>query len=173
MKRLELRFVRPRDLTPGHRAGVLIGLTLIVVGALGLVFGWGSSTTTTRRATRPTAETPQAFLAAFTKAVHDGDRAFLFDRFDDAVIARYGAEQCRSITAQLVDPTADLHLVSVSGPAPFVYSSDGRSVTVPQTFAFRVQGTVRGRLGTREFHFALRQGHFRIFAACGTPVSGS
>jgi hypothetical protein len=165
------------DTGRGVRAGVLVaGSALTVVGVLGLAFDWASSTSVTGASATTTtttgaAETPNAFFSRFTKALHDGDHAFLFDRMAPAVIERYGTAQCQAFAAQLVDPTASLRLQHVDGPATYTYTSDGRTTLVPNTFAFTVTGTAAGRSGTRTFHFQLVAGRFRLFTDCGNPVT--
>jgi hypothetical protein len=177
---------------------VVVGAAMALVGALGLAFGWGSkavvashgapavspsstvdspgtSAAPSSRAvttTTLTAENPSSFLAAYVAALRGGDRTFLFDRMHPVVIARYGATQCQAVTSLLVDPNASLALVSVSGPASFDYASDGRSTPVPDTYTFAVNGTVGGKAGPRQYHFALVEGRYRTFVDCGTPVPG-
>ena len=153
------------------------GLTLTLVGVLGLAFGWAATETTTRTPGNDTpaaaAEKPEAFLAAFVRAVNTDDQAFLVDRLHPAVIDRYGAAQCQTYVAALVDPDASLGLVDVTGPDDFEYASDGLARSVPDTLTFAVDGTLGGRAGAREYHFALVDGQFRIFADCGDPVASS
>jgi hypothetical protein len=156
---------------------LVAGATLLVVGVLGLAFGWASTTTTTRAQgsgePAASAEQPKAFLAAFVRAVSSGDRAFLLDRMHPAVIERYGTMQCGAYIAELLDPGASLSLVSVTGPSAFAYASDGLSSSIPDTFTFAVDGTLGGRSGARDYHFTLVDGRFRIFGDCGDPVAGS
>ena len=116
-----------------RRAVVGAGAVLIVVGVLGLVFSWGSTSASSPRASsgssRANAETPAVFLGLYVKALREGHRGFLFDRLDPAVIQRYGAPSCRNATARLLDPTAVLRLVSVTGPVTFNYTTGGRSTS--------------------------------------------
>jgi len=167
-----------------------VGGAMVVLGALGLAFGWGSSASTKAassgasssstpapNSTEPASSTPSptedphVFFDAFETAVRTGDTNFLVSRMHPAVIARYGAAQCRAFAPQLVDATASLHLVSIAGPASFDYTSDGLTTTVPDTFTFTVDGTAAGRSGPREFHFAVSGGQLRLFADCGDPVA--
>ena len=115
-------------------------------------------------------EDPAQFFAAFTTAVKNGDTTFLAERAHPAVIARYGTAQCATFVAQLVDPSIDLHIVSVSGPGPFDYASDGKSTVVPDTYVFHVDGTASNSPGPRDYHLALVDGRFRLFVDCGTPL---
>jgi hypothetical protein len=156
-----------------------LGAALVVVGVLGLVFGWGSTTTTRRSGatagtgtTASPAETPESFLAAFVSALKAGDRTFLLGRLDPAVIDRYGTAQCQTYLAGFADPNATLRLVGVTGPAPFDYASDGLTRRVAGTYTLSVDGTLQGGTGPRQLHFALVDGHFRFFVDCGTPVAG-
>jgi hypothetical protein len=152
------------------------GAVLTVAGVLGLAFGWASSSTTSVQSSAPASaatESPQAFLGSFTAALRSGDRSFLFDHLHPAVIARYGAAQCQTFIPKLFDPSASLQVVSVAGPASYDYATDGRSTQIPRTYTITVTGTVAGRSGPRDYHWAMVAGRFRIFADCGDPVAGS
>ena len=177
---------------------VAAGAAMALVGVLGLAFGWGSKAAVASHGssalsppstvagagtsaapssnavttTTIAVENPASFLAAYVAALRGSDRVFLFDRMHPAVIARYGATQCRAVTSLLVDPNASLALVSVSGPATYNYASDGHSTPVPDTYTFAVNGTVGGKAGPRQYHFALVDGRYRTFVDCGTPVAG-
>ena len=165
---------------------VVIGVALVIIGVAGATLDWGAddgrTVTTTGSASSSSAaastsstspEDPQVFFDAFETAVRTGDRAFLFSRLHPAVIERYGEAQCQDSVAQLVDPTVDLHLVSVDGPATFDYATDGLSTPVPNTFVFNVDGTGAGRTGPRQFHLAQVDGMFRSFTDCGSPIATS
>jgi hypothetical protein len=175
----------------GHSRRLLsaAALAMSVIGVVGLLRGWGSTAAgTTPPVSSPSAsavatpsaspsppaasavsapEDPHAFFDRFTTAVHSGDQAFLADRMHPAVVARYGAAQSRACASRLVDPTQALHLVSVTGPQGYDYVSDGRSTQVSDTYVFHVDGTAAGRSGPRDYHFALVNGQFRLFVACG------
>ena len=168
MSGLRFGFVRPRELSPSHQVGVLLGAVVALIGVLGLVFDWGSSTTT-----HVANETPQAFLPAFVRAERVGDQSFLFARLDAPVLARYGASQCQAAAARLADPSADLRMVSVTGPASYEYATDGLTATVPDTYTVHVTGTLHNQAVTRDVHFALVDHQFRIFTDCGQPLPGA
>jgi hypothetical protein len=178
---------RPVTITTQTRSGLMVtGGALVLVGALGLIFAWGSTgahraasasgsvATTTLPVTITTAppETPEQFLALFLTALH-GDSGFLFDRLDPVVIARYGADQCRAFVPKLLDPAAQLRLVSVSGPTTYAWTTEGRTAMVDSVYALMVDGVVQGVTGARTYHIALVDGRFRIFADCGTPLPGA
>jgi hypothetical protein len=159
-----------------RRIAVLVGLAVLVVATFGLVFNWFASTSTTvRTSSAPAkAEAASAFFPRFVTAVRRGDATFLFDRFDPAVLTRYGATQCQGYTAQLADPSVDLKLIRVEGPAAYNYTSDGHSASIPDTYTFHVEGTVGSRAGqSREYHFALVGGRFLTFADCGNAIAGA
>jgi hypothetical protein len=165
---------------------IVVGVVIALVGGLGLLLDWGasskssaapattsSSSGASRASSSPASsatETPDEFFAAFTTALKNGDTAFLSERAHPAVIARYGTAQCAAFVEQLVDPSIDLHIVSVSEPGPFDYASDGKSTVVPDTYVFHVDGSAGNTPGPRDFHFALVDGQFRLFVDCGTPV---
>ena len=165
MSRLRLRWVAPRNLSRSHRIGVAIAIVIALIGVLGLVFGWGSSSTT-----HAVNEKPEAFLAELVHAQQVGDQAFLYTRLHPAVLARYGSAQCQAATSTFKDPSLALHLVSVSGPAQYAYESDGHSVSVPNVYTLHVTGTEDNQPVTRDVHLALVDHRFRIFTDCGTPL---
>jgi len=149
------------------RTGLVVaGSAMTVVGILGLAFDWGSSAAGSASSTSASSETPRAFASAFVTALRSGDRAFLFDRMDPAVISRYGAAPCQALTAGLVDPNASLAFVGATGPTVYTYASSGKSTQVPDTYTFTFTGTVAGVSGTHQYHFALVDGRFRIFVDC-------
>lgn len=166
-----------------------VGVIAIVVGSLGLVFRWGSTDrgqsvavavsesavagSFSAPSTTAASEQPGAFLASFVQALRKGDANFLVDRLDPAVIARYGAEQCRASVPRLFDSTAALTLRSTAGPAAFQYATDGKSVTVQDVYTLGVDGVVGGQPATREYHVALVDGRFHIFFDCGDPLPGA
>jgi hypothetical protein len=156
---------------------IAIGGAVAVVGLLGLAFGWAASETTSTSGgadrTETTTEQPDPFFAAFVDALRSGDRDFLLERMHNAVIDRYGEAQCREFTAGLVDPAVSLELVDTSGPGLYDYASDGQSQTIADTYTLTADGEVGGEAGEREYHFALEDGHFRIFVDCGDALAES
>jgi hypothetical protein len=170
-----------------QRAAVIaVGVVIALIGVLGLVLDWGGSSTSTAApkskaksgssTSSPSAasssvaeETPEEFFALFTTAVKNGDTAFLAARAHPAVIERYGEAQCAAFMTNLVDPTVNLHLVSVSKPENFDYASDGKSTIIPDTITFHVDGSNSSSSGPRDFHYARVEGKFRIFVDCGDP----
>jgi hypothetical protein len=168
VSRLRLGFVAPRRLSRSHRVGVIVAVLVALVGVLGLVSGWGSSTST-----HAVDEAPGRFLAGLVHAQRVGDETFLYARLDAAVRARYGNAQCYAAMGLFTDPSIALRLVSVSGPDRYSYVSDGHSVSVPNTFTFRVSGTEVNETVSRDLHFALVEHRFRIFVDCGQPLPGA
>ncbi len=161
-------------------AAIALGCTVALVGLLGLVFSWGSSSpakarqaisTTSAPEARQTLtanEQPSAFLSAFVSALRSGDTEFLFDRIDPALPERFGEVACRAAVGTLLDDTADLRLVDVSGPADFDYSAGDQSIVIPDTYTFNVVGTVHGQQVTRQYHMPMVDGRFRILVDCAT-----
>lgn len=162
-------------------AMIVGGAIAIMVGALGLGLHWGRSSRrpnesasvvsqSTGSSTSAPSEDPAEFLGLFVQALRTGDAAFLLDRVDSAVIARYGDSACRTAIPTLFDSTASLTLRSTTGPATFAYEGDGKSVAVPDVFTFSVDGTLGGQAAKRDYHLALVEGRFHIFLDCGTPL---
>ena len=160
---------------------IVVGSVLSAVSVLGLVLDWGSTDAPSVAASPPHAaatatpttpvESSSAFFASFVKAIHDGDTTWLLARLHPAVIERYGEAQCRTAVASLRDPTFAVSLSSAGTPSDYVYASDGRSTTVPNTATFDSQGTVQGQASTtRQYHFALVDGRYRTFLDCGNPL---
>jgi len=167
-----------------------VGALIAVVGAVGLLTGFGSSSAheaTPTRALRsppetslpaPTRNLPRdaeenidAFFAAFLAAVRRGDTATLVARLHPAVAARYGAAQCTTAAAGLADPAITLRLVGIDGPSQYDYASDGLNASIGDAYVFHVDGSAGGLSGPRDYHFARVGGQFRLFIDCGTPVA--
>jgi len=156
------------------KAVISLGVSAITVGSFGLARHWGGTTAPSgSTAARSGSEKPAAFLASFVRALRSKDAAFLYDRLDPVVIARYGAPACRSAVPGLFDSTVALKLTSVNGPSTFTYASDGKSVRVPDVYTFDVTGVVFGQAATRHYHLALLDGRFHTFLDCGTPLPGA
>jgi hypothetical protein len=167
-----------------QRAAVIaVGVVIALIGVFGLVLDWGGSSGSSAASTKSGAtnsggsagsssaaeETPEEFFALFTTAVKNGDTAFLAARAHPAVIERYGEAQCAAFMTNLVDPTVNLHLVSVSKPENFDYHTDGHSTIIPDAITFHVDGSNASSNGPRDFHYARVEGKFRIFVDCGDP----
>jgi hypothetical protein len=146
---------------------IVFGVSLVLVGLLGLGLGWGTTTESVTTVHIRPAEAPQQFLSSFTTALRDGDRNFLLDRMDPAVIERYSTAQCQTKTRTLLDPGAQLQLLRVTGPEVYEYSSSGQTTRVGQVYTFNVTGSLYGTSATRDLHFALVDGKFRFFTDCG------
>jgi hypothetical protein len=116
-------------------------------------------------------EDPAAFLRAFSQALRTGDNEFLFDRLAPAVLARYGADQCRtSLAAAVNSPTLEFALQSASAPATFAWTTDGLTDDLADVLTLQVTQTVGGQSTLREVHFPMVDGQLRWLTDCGDPI---
>jgi hypothetical protein len=160
-------------------AAVAAGVILTGVGVAGALGDWGTSTTSTAKATVTPAtttaapakgETPQQFLDALATAVRAGDVAFQLDRLHPAVIDRYGTDQCRANIATRTDPSRHYVVKSVS-PAgrPYDYASDGKTVTIAAAITVEADVVDHGQTQPVTVHLAKADGRYAYFSDCRTP----
>jgi hypothetical protein len=170
----------------GRSTGATVAISAIIVGAIVTVAGiagaaadWGSSSkavvtvkpvsTIAPAAARPP-ESPLAFVARLNAAIKNHDAAFLYGRLHPAVIERYGETQCRTFVPQLNDRYATVG--SGSQPAPYAYTSDGKTTEVPNVVSVPVRIIAPdGTVTSSTLHTAQVNGTYRYFVDCGTPVT--
>lgn len=173
---------------PRRRTGIALmvaGAAVAAGGVAGLIVGRTSSpmTTTsgipsatasaaaqpTATATPATLETPQQFLDLLAQAMRSGDVGFMLSRLHPVVIARFGEDACRSKLSRLTDPSASFTVQHVEPPAPYVYTTDTRSTTVPGTYAVTVLHTQQGATSQAVVHITPVGALFRWFTDCAAP----
>ncbi|HZJ28045.1 MAG TPA: hypothetical protein VFF40_13705 [Acidimicrobiia bacterium] len=159
---------------------VVVGTGTIAVAATGSLAGWGkqaTSTTTTTTAsivpttstTLPLTEDPAQFLDALGTALRAGDLEFLMSRLHPATIERYLEIQCRTTLAGQQDGSAQFGLVSVSEPADFEWTTDDRTVVIPDTLSVEVDRVEQGVTSRAVIHITPANGQFTWFVDCGNP----
>lgn len=118
----------------------------------------------------------RAFMSKLETAVRDGAQGSVAANLGGAVIDRYGVAQCEEYLASR-DPSPEqrFEIVSVTGPAPWDYVTDGLTTTVPGTWtlASRVTGpNASGEVTTRDadLHVQVADGMVFWFTDCGTPL---
>jgi hypothetical protein len=174
---------------------MVLGVAVILVGALGLAVTGGSGTSATPVSTAtaaeptgsagpansvepspapasaapsPTAapETVAVFLDRWTTAWRTNDSAFLLARLNPMVTARYGVPACQAAIARQIDPKEVNALRSSSGPAPWTWVASGLSVPVSGVYTALIDRTYLGQTTTVTFHFAALGGVLTWFDAC-------
>lgn len=120
--------------------------------------------------TTPTAETVAAFLTRWTAAFQTGDTAFLLERLNPIVIARYGVATCQQAINRLLDPAEVNTLRGSSGPATWTWVASDRSVQVADVYTAQIDRTFKGETTPVTFHFAMVSGTLTWFDTCGTPL---
>ena len=116
----------------------------------------------------------QALTVSFTQtlgaALASGDTATLYNTLNQAVIERYGEAQCRGALAGLTDPTAAFTVKLVGAPAPFVWSTDGLSTSIPDTLTVDVARTRDGQVIDQQIHLPqVDAQHLSWLTDCGVP----
>lgn len=118
---------------------------------------------------------PMALIVAFYEgldpAIRAADADVLVPLLHPATIERYGEPACRTYLGGLADPTLDIEVGSVTGPAPWDYVTDDRSTTIPDTWTVQASFTSQGVTSDRELHVALVDGEVRWFTDCGSPLA--
>jgi hypothetical protein len=112
-----------------------------------------------------------AFYEGLDPAIRAADADTLVPLLHPATIERYGEPACRTYLGGLADPTLDIVVESVAGPAPWDYVTDERTTTIPDTWTVQARFTSQGETSDRELHVALVDGQIRWFTDCGTPLT--
>jgi hypothetical protein len=112
-----------------------------------------------------------AFYEGLDPAIRAADADTLVPLLHPATIERYGEPACRTYLGGLADPTLDIVVESVAGPAPWDYVTDERTTTIPDTWTVQAKFTSQGETSDRELHVALVGGQVRWFTDCGTPLT--
>jgi hypothetical protein len=137
-------------------------MTLVFAGSAS-----GYPTETPSGGDAPTTAAFQTYLNEFADKFRVRDNAYLFDHLDPAVLQVYSSDQCRSSLApRKADPAFKIDVLRVSGPAPFQYQAEGRTVTVERTYT--VVSNVTDATGTAERtqHFTYDNGKLTWFTTC-------
>ena len=127
------------------------------------------ATSTPGPTTQP-GETVAAFLARWTAAFRTDDSAFLLQRLNPIVIARYGVPACLQAIHRQLDPAEVNVLRASSGPATWTWVASGRSVQVADVYTAQIDRTFQGKTTAVTFHFAMVGATLTWFDACGTPL---
>jgi hypothetical protein len=119
----------------------------------------------------------RAFMARLETAVRDGAQESVAANLGGAVIDRYGVAACEAyLASREPSPEQRFEIVSITGPAPWDYVTDGRTTTVPNAYTLvsRVTGpNPSGEILTRdaELHVQLGDGMVFWFTDCGEPLA--
>jgi hypothetical protein len=111
-----------------------------------------------------------AFYEGLDPAIRAADADILVPLLHPATIERYGEPACRTYLGGLADPTLDIEVASVAGPAPWDYQTDDLTTTIPAAWTVEAAFTSQGATSDRELHVALVDGEVRWFTDCGTPL---
>jgi hypothetical protein len=104
-------------------------------------------------------------LAQSTRTAAGVDHALAL--LNGAVVDRYSKDTCRSFLQSTVDPTAAFSVVSIAGPGPYTYASDGQSTVVNDVFEVTAKRTVNGQTSEQTVHVARNaDGTFSWFTRC-------
>jgi hypothetical protein len=96
---------------------------------------------------------------------------FLFERLHAAVLERYGEEACRTFLEGFQGESLEFETVSVTGPAPWDWETDGQSTTIEEAWTVVVDQVSDGEESRREIHLALaEEGEVAWFTDCGVPL---
>jgi hypothetical protein len=99
----------------------------------------GATTPRTQERPAATVETPQQFLAPFSAAFRRGDTAYLLSRLHPAVLQRYTEQQCLALITSVRFPDADFQVLATSGPAPYQWTTDDQTTTIPDALTVTVR----------------------------------
>ncbi len=130
---------------------------------------WSAAGTATPPPGGAITQDPGTAFQAIAAAIRQGNGDYLFRQLDPAVIARYGAAQCAAYVATIVHPTQTFSVVSIAGPSPWDWVTDGRTTTIPAVYTLTVDQTLNAVTTREEVHLAQRGNRLTWFTDCGTP----
>lgn len=109
------------------------------------------------------------FIDPFNMAVKTADSDYLVSILHPAVIERYGKAQCQSsLNGFVVGAGLEFSpAMSVTGPAPYDWATDGRTATVDDTYTVEVEATSNGETQPRSIHITPVDDHFAFYSDCG------
>ena len=125
------------------------------------------STTTT---TTPPTESAEEFLALFNAAFEDGDVEFLFARMNQATLDIYGAEQCRTYLAAVIQTPVTVEFRELVGVGPWDWVIDDVTTLIEDATAVEVSRDVEGETIIQEIHWKLVNEVYTWFTDCGNPL---
>lgn len=104
------------------------------------------------------------------------DNDYRFNRLHPAVKDHYGSAQCEDVIRSFAgDPTFDIDIVTVSGPATWRWVFDGPEFEfdIPDVYTLDVEIFEQGELNVRPIHLGIVGRRLFWFTICGTPVGGN
>jgi hypothetical protein len=111
---------------------------------------------------------------AAATAAAQGD--YVVDHLDQAAIDHWGDAQCTAFFAALApDPTFDIEVISLSGPAAWTWQIYGETIgTIPDAYTADIRLSQAGQTVQTQAHFAWddARGQLRVFAPCVPPPGG-
>jgi hypothetical protein len=117
-----------------------------------------------------------AFFVKLEAAVRDGTQESMSASLGGAVVDRYGVATCEAYLASR-DPSPEqrFEIVSISGPAPWDYTTDGLTTTVPDAYSVQARVTgpnASGEVATRDAELHVTVGDSMVFwyTDCGSPL---
>ena len=112
-----------------------------------------------------------AFTTVLIPAMREADAVTLVAILHPATIERYGLDACLAELGRLPDPTFDVVEVhGVSSPAPWDYTTDGVTTTIPDALAVDASMTAKGSTVATVLRLAIVGHEVRWFTDCGTPL---
>lgn len=117
----------------------------------------------------------RAFFVELAAALREGRARDMVDALAPAVFERYGREACEArFENQPAEPSRAFEITAVRPPAPWDWTLDGRTTTIPDaiTVEARVTGPTPSGDATAdaEIHVQLVDGEVRWFTDCGEPL---
>ena len=102
--------------------------------------------------------------------MREPDAATLVAILHPATIERYGVDACLAALSRLNDPTFDVLIHAVASPAPWDYTTDGVTTTIPDALDVDASITTQGATTVSSLQVAIVAGEVRWFTDCGTPL---
>jgi len=111
------------------------------------------------------------FANGFNQAMAAGNATFLLDRLHPVVGEIYGRQACATYLEGIIDPTFQINVVDISGPAPWDYARDGFSRPLDGIFTVDVDRTFQGQTDRIQMHLDVMPPDAYWFTDCGDPLN--
>jgi hypothetical protein len=118
----------------------------------------------------------RAAIPEYAGAIAAAQGAYVVDHLDQSAIEHWGEAQCQAFFGALApDPTFNIEVITISGPAPWTWQIYGETIgTIPDAYTADIRLSQAGQTVQTQAHFAWddEAGKLRVFSPCVPPPGG-
>ena len=119
----------------------------------------------------PAEEQALAFLQAMQAAHDNGDSAFLYDHLHEAVLSRYGEQQCQLYLDSVTGSITNLEALDSDYPVEFIYATDDLETSLSGAVRLDIRYEAQGETFEGLLHILVENGESQWFTDCGDPLT--